>query len=93
MRKSQRVWPVKSGLREPAWAKRLWCQVHRLPHRMEDMLCFSTDYPHLTFDDPNYIARQLPDEWHRKIFFENGCELMHWEADAKVAFGNEVAVS
>lgn len=60
---------------------------------MEDMLCFSTDYPHLTFDDPNYIARQLPDEWHRKIFFENGCELMHWEADAKVAFGNEVAVS
>jgi uncharacterized protein len=53
---------------------------------MEDMLCFSTDYPHLTFDDPNYIARLLPPEWHRKVFFDNGCELLGWQEDARRAF-------
>jgi predicted TIM-barrel fold metal-dependent hydrolase len=54
---------------------------------MEDMLCFSTDYPHLTFDDPNYIARLLPAEWHSKIFFDNAVDFFGWQSDAKAAFG------
>ena len=51
------------------------------------MLCVATDYPHLTFDDPNYIAGLLPHEWHSKIFFENAADLCHWKDDAKAAFG------
>jgi predicted TIM-barrel fold metal-dependent hydrolase len=45
---------------------------------VEDLLCFSSDYPHFSFDDPVYIARVLPERWHRKIFCENACQLYGW---------------
>lgn len=35
---------------------------------MEDLLCFSSDYPHISFDDPTYVARLLPKTWRHKIF-------------------------
>jgi predicted TIM-barrel fold metal-dependent hydrolase len=38
---------------------------------MEDILCFSSDYPHWDFDDPRHIASWLPASWHRKVFFDN----------------------
>jgi predicted TIM-barrel fold metal-dependent hydrolase len=62
-------------------------EVIRAAEGMEDMLLFSTDYPHLTFDDPNYIARLLPPEWHSKIFFDNACDFFGWQKEAKAAFG------
>jgi hypothetical protein len=40
----------------------------------------------MTFDDPNYIARLLPSEWHSKIFFDNSCDLFGWKDDARTAF-------
>jgi uncharacterized protein len=46
---------------------------------IEDLLCFSTDYPHHTMDDPLYVARQLPAEWHRKVFCDNACRAYGWE--------------
>jgi predicted TIM-barrel fold metal-dependent hydrolase len=46
---------------------------------IEDLLCFSSDYPHFTFDDPTYIARHLPEEWHAKVFCENACSVYGWE--------------
>jgi predicted TIM-barrel fold metal-dependent hydrolase len=52
---------------------------------MEDILCFSTDYPHITFDDPDYVARQLPRGWERKVFCENACAAYGWEAPIPVA--------
>jgi predicted TIM-barrel fold metal-dependent hydrolase len=42
---------------------------------MEDVLCFSTDYPHPSFDDPNWVARRIPQAWWRKVFVENGCDV------------------
>jgi predicted TIM-barrel fold metal-dependent hydrolase len=45
---------------------------------IEDMLCFTTDYPHITMDDPLYIARRVPRSWHRKIFVENACRTYGW---------------
>ncbi len=42
---------------------------------MEDLLCYSSDYPHWDFDDPRYIAGKLPAAWHRKIFYENARDL------------------
>jgi predicted TIM-barrel fold metal-dependent hydrolase len=47
---------------------------------VEDLLCFSTDYPHFTADDPRYVMRYLPKEWHRKVFCENACDVFGWEA-------------
>lgn len=46
---------------------------------IEDLLCFSTDYPHWTADEPHYIARKLPKEWHRKIFCDNACDFFGWK--------------
>ncbi|MFC4950153.1 amidohydrolase family protein [Pseudonocardia sp. GCM10023141] len=43
---------------------------------VEDMLCFSTDYPHISFDEPLYVSRLIPVEWHEKVFFRNSCDIL-----------------
>jgi predicted TIM-barrel fold metal-dependent hydrolase len=45
---------------------------------IEDLLCFSSDYPHYTMDDFAFAARVLPKEWHRKVFFENARDAFGW---------------
>jgi len=45
---------------------------------IEDLLCFSTDYPHYSMDDYAFIARSLPTSWHSKVFYENACEFFGW---------------
>jgi predicted TIM-barrel fold metal-dependent hydrolase len=45
---------------------------------IEDLLCFSTDYPHMTMDDPTYVRRILPTSWHQKVFVENACKAYAW---------------
>ena len=52
---------------------------------VEEMLCFSSDYPHISFDDPTYIARLMPARWHAKVFFGNACRLYGWDAEAEAA--------
>jgi predicted TIM-barrel fold metal-dependent hydrolase len=47
---------------------------------MEDILCFSTDYPHWDADDPTYIATRLPPAWLEKVFYKNACKLYGWAA-------------
>lgn len=54
---------------------------------IEDLLCFSSDYPHITYDDPTYVARQLPASWHYKVMCANACGIYGFQppaADAKV---------
>jgi predicted TIM-barrel fold metal-dependent hydrolase len=46
---------------------------------IEDLLCFSSDYPHHTMDDPSYAARVFPKSWHHKIFLENACRTYNWD--------------
>lgn len=49
---------------------------------LENVLCFSTDYPHWDADDPFYVARRLPKEWMPKVFYRNACSFFGWtEAD------------
>ena len=44
----------------------------------EDVLCFSTDYPHWDTDEKDYIATRIPAEWQPKIFFENAARFYKW---------------
>ena len=52
---------------------------------IEDLLCFSSDYPHYSMDDPTYVARLLPAAWHRKVFCENACASYGWRAPVEAA--------
>lgn len=45
---------------------------------LDEALCFSTDYPHYSFDEPRYIARLLPDGWAHRVFCENACQIYGW---------------
>jgi predicted TIM-barrel fold metal-dependent hydrolase len=45
---------------------------------IEDMLCFSTDYPHWDSDTLRYIAKRLPDAWHDKVFHGNAHAAYRW---------------
>jgi predicted TIM-barrel fold metal-dependent hydrolase len=45
---------------------------------MDDLLCFATDYAHTSFDDPDNIARRLPDGWARKVMCDNACDHYGW---------------
>jgi predicted TIM-barrel fold metal-dependent hydrolase len=43
---------------------------------IEDILCFSSDYPHWDGDDATYVAAILPKAWHRKVFYENASRIL-----------------
>jgi uncharacterized protein len=48
---------------------------------LEDVLVFSSDYPHWDTDDPMYAARKFPREWWPKIFYENALALCRWPSE------------
>jgi predicted TIM-barrel fold metal-dependent hydrolase len=52
---------------------------------IEDLLCFSSDYPHWTGDSPTFVAKLLPKSWHRKVFCDNACDFFGWERPDSVA--------
>ncbi|MES2171896.1 MAG: amidohydrolase family protein, partial [Actinomycetota bacterium] len=37
----------------------------------QDILLYSSDYPHWNFDNPLAVFAGFPEDWKRKIFFEN----------------------
>jgi uncharacterized protein len=51
-----------------------WEQFSQLIDQMgsDELLCFSTDYPHWDFDSPlEALPTDMPDDLKRKIFSEN----------------------
>jgi predicted TIM-barrel fold metal-dependent hydrolase len=42
---------------------------------MQDILMFSSDYPHWDFDSPDFALSGMPSEWRERIFWQNGCEV------------------
>ena len=45
----------------------------------EEILCFSSDYPHWDTDEVSHIAQNLPKEWHAKVFHQNAMNLFGWD--------------
>jgi predicted TIM-barrel fold metal-dependent hydrolase len=49
---------------------------------VEDLLCFASDWPHWTSDDPADTTRLIPKEWHRKVMCDNACDFYGIEKPA-----------
>jgi predicted TIM-barrel fold metal-dependent hydrolase len=47
----------------------------------EDILLYSSDYPHWDADDIRYVATRLPEKWHTKVFYENARRLYGWSEE------------
>lgn len=45
----------------------------------ENILLFSSDYPHWDFDDPQQVFRQMPLDMKKKIYYENAKKLFKLE--------------
>jgi len=41
----------------------------------DELLLFSSDYPHWTYDDPTWVVKHLPTRWREKIMFQNAIDL------------------
>ena len=66
----EHMWLTTQPMEEPANPKHLLQVIEHLGS--DDMLMFSTDYPHWDFDDPDRAFQvRLPSELKRKIFYEN----------------------
>jgi predicted TIM-barrel fold metal-dependent hydrolase len=53
---------------------------------LEELICFSTDYPHHDTDDPDHIARRLPPAWWDRVFYKNALRAYGWsESSFRVA--------
>jgi uncharacterized protein len=40
----------------------------------EKTIVFSSDYPHYDYDDPPWVARQLPEQWRDRVMAKNALE-------------------
>ncbi len=57
---------------------------------IEDMLVFTSDYPHWDFDDPRFISSIFPDRWHSKLFVDNARSVLRLPSDTRPATGPSV---
>jgi predicted TIM-barrel fold metal-dependent hydrolase len=53
--------------------------------RGDELLIYSSDYPHFDADDPDVIAQRLPVEWRDRIFFDNAHELYRIDERLRLA--------
>jgi predicted TIM-barrel fold metal-dependent hydrolase len=72
--------PIEASARNAS----AWVDLVATVDGIDDILCFSSDYPHYSFDDPHHIGRLLPTAWVRKIFYENACRTYGWQFPAGV---------
>jgi predicted TIM-barrel fold metal-dependent hydrolase len=54
------------------------------------ILLFSSDYPHWTFDDPQWVAKHMPERMRDKIMFGNGINLFHLPSEVPALPGQRI---
>jgi predicted TIM-barrel fold metal-dependent hydrolase len=80
--------PLDEG-RHPDELKRLLGSVDGI----ESMLAYASDYPHCASDDPNHVARRLPDGWQRAVMCDNACRHYGWSPPAPDAVFEQPALA
>jgi predicted TIM-barrel fold metal-dependent hydrolase len=78
------MWATTQPMEEPTNPKHLLQVIEHLGS--DDMLMFSTDYPHWDYDNPDRaFPVRLPDALKRKIFSENARALYRFEGETRVS--------
>jgi predicted TIM-barrel fold metal-dependent hydrolase len=49
---------------------------------LDDVLVYSSDYPHWDTDDPSFVAQRFPESWWPKLFQENAAAACRWPTPA-----------
>jgi predicted TIM-barrel fold metal-dependent hydrolase len=57
----------------------------------EELLMFSSDYPHHDFDNPEVVLRGFPEDWKPRIFFDNAWEW--YDLEARLSADRELAAA
>jgi predicted TIM-barrel fold metal-dependent hydrolase len=45
----------------------------------EDLMLYSSDYPHWDMEAPDLVARRLPQAWWPKVFHDNAIDFFGWD--------------
>jgi predicted TIM-barrel fold metal-dependent hydrolase len=75
----------------PPGDKRAVAELLQSAEGMGEILCFSTDYPHYSMDEPRIVANELPSEWLRAVFCDNACKTYGWPVPAEKSDAQLVA--
>lgn len=68
------VWFTSQPMEEPSKPEHLLAILDMV--NAKERLCFSSDFPHWDFDDPNRVLpSQIPADWRTRFFFENARDL------------------
>ncbi|MBY4039196.1 amidohydrolase [Rhodococcus fascians] len=57
----------------------------------DKLLLFSSDYPHWTFDDPQWVSKHMPMHMRDAIMFQNGLDLFHLPSEVPALPGQKRA--
>jgi predicted TIM-barrel fold metal-dependent hydrolase len=68
-----------------------WIELLAAVDGIEDILVFSSDYPHFQFDDPFAVARTLPKAWVDKVMWKNSADFFGWDISDFTVVEKELA--
>lgn len=57
----------------------------------DKILLFSSDYPHWTFDDPEFVAKHIPEHMRENVMFQNAIDLFHLPSEVSALVGQKRA--
>lgn len=60
---------------------------------VDEMLCFSSDYPHWDADAPDFIDGIFPASWHDRLFYENSRRAFRFPASLPATSPRTAAVA
>lgn len=70
---AERIRLTTQPLDEPADKRHLKQMIEMLPS--DEMLMFSSDYPHWDFDNPEKVFRDFNEDFRQKVFYDNAAKL------------------
>ena len=78
------------GFEWPAQPQRMVRLLRAMPG-LESVILYTSGYPNYDWEDCTLIEARLPDEWRRRVMYENAADFFRWPDDIRVDKGSEPA--